>query len=77
MAGVALANDLTLQEFQSGEQAGRAVALVIMSHRAQASLLQRQSGLGPIQCLYLGLLVYTQHQRVFGRWSYPEKSDTL
>ncbi len=67
MPAEALAHDLALQNFQSGKQGGRAVALVVMGHRAQPAFLHRQAGLGAVQRLDLGLLVHTEHQRLIGR----------
>jgi hypothetical protein len=52
------------EHVQRGEQRGDAVALVVMSHRLCAPALERQAGLGPIQRLYLRLLVATENQGV-------------
>ena len=46
------------------EQGGRAVALVMMGHRAMPVFLHRQALLVPIQRLYLALLVKRQHDGV-------------
>src|SRR5512147_473077 len=46
MALHAAADDGTFQDIQCGEQRGRAVALVVVGHRAGAALLHRQAGLG-------------------------------
>ena len=67
VARIALADDFALHNLQGGEQAGGALALVIVSHRAQTSLLHGQSGLSAGQCLDLGLLVHAKHQGLVGR----------
>ena len=38
--------DRTFQDIQCGEQRGRAVALVVVGHRAGSAFLDRQAGLG-------------------------------
>ncbi len=63
----ALADDPALQHVEGGEQGRRAVALVVVGHRAAAALLHRQSRLGSVERLDLRLLVDRQHQRVLGR----------
>ena len=50
--------------FKRGEQRGRAVALVVVGHRAGAALLHRQAGLGAVERLDLALLVHRQHDRM-------------
>jgi len=40
--------------------------------------LHRQTGLGAIQCLYLSLLIHTQHQRMLWRMRYnPTMASSL
>src|SRR6266446_4557895 len=63
----ALADDFAFQDFQGGKQGRRSVADIIMSKGAATSLLERQSWLSPVQCLYLALLIDTQHQAFFRR----------
>ncbi len=63
----AVANDLAIEGVQSGEQGGRAVALVVMRHCAAAAGFQRQTRLRTVESLNLALLIYTEHQR-FIRW---------
>jgi len=60
-------DDIALHSIQSGEQRRGAVALVVVSHRAAASLLHRQTRLSPIQSLNLALLVSAQNHGMFGR----------
>jgi hypothetical protein len=50
-------NDLTVENVERGKQRRRSVPLVIMGHRADASLFQWQAGLGTIKCLNLALLI--------------------
>ena len=63
MARQAFADDLAGFDVERGEQRGRAVALVIMGHGSGATLLERQSRLGPVECLNLRLLIHAQHDR--------------
>ena len=48
-----------VQHVESGEQGGRAMALVVMGHCAGATLLQRQAGLGAVErhCQAITLVV--------------------
>ena len=55
-------NDASLGHLQASEQGSRSVTLVIVGHRAQASLDQGQSRLGPVQRLNRRFLVGAQHQ---------------
>src|SRR5580700_5851438 len=48
---------LTFQRVESGEQRGRAMALVVVGHGSAAAFLHRQAGLGAVQCLNLALFV--------------------
>jgi hypothetical protein len=57
-------NDAAVQHVQGREQGGGAVPLVVMRHRATAPTLERQAGLGAIECLDLALFVDRQHHRV-------------
>jgi thymidine kinase len=50
---LAQAEDLATGDIQRSEQAGCAVALVVMSHRLAAALFERQARLGAIQRLDL------------------------
>ena len=61
VAGVS--GDLAGGDLQRGEQAGRAVADVIMGLLLGNALAQRQNRLGPIQRLDLGFFVDTDHHR--------------
>jgi hypothetical protein len=61
---MAFADYLAFQGLQSSEQGGRAVALVIVGHRAASPFLDRQPRLGAIQRLNLALFVYAQDNRL-------------
>jgi hypothetical protein len=56
-----------IEDVERGEQGCRAVALVIMGHRAEPPFLERQSRLGPVKRLNLAFLVEGQHDGVCGR----------
>lgn len=56
----AVADDFAIEHAQSGEQSRRAVALVIVRHRAAAPLLDWQAWLCPIEGLDLAFLVDAQ-----------------
>ena len=53
----ATAGHLAFQDVESSEQGRGAMALVVMSHGTGSSLFHRQPRLGPIEGLYLALLV--------------------
>ena len=53
--------DLAGQDVQRREQRGRAMPLVVVGDRRAAALLQRQSRLGAVERLDLGLLIETEH----------------
>src|SRR4051794_10811920 len=55
------------REVHRREQVDRAVALVVVGHRAGASRLERQRRLRPVQGLALGLLVEAEHRRPYRR----------
>src|SRR5665811_1401249 len=61
MSRITRAYDLSLQHIQRREQAGGAVAFVIVRHRPAATFLHRQAGLRPVKRLYLRLLIHTQN----------------
>src|SRR5271165_3706423 len=63
----ALTDDFAFENIQCGEQGRGSVAFIIMRHRAEASRLHRQSGLGTVKRLYLGLFVKTEHQSMLRR----------
>src|ERR1022692_4032468 len=67
MPGIALANDFALQNFQSGEQGGRAMPDIVMGISAAAPLLERQTRLRPVQRLDLALFIQAENQALF-RW---------
>ena len=60
-------DDLAFENVEGGKQCGRAVAFIVVGHRPGAPSLQRQSGLCPIEGLYLALLVDRQNDGVVGR----------
>ena len=62
-----LANHFAIQHAQSRKEGRRAVAFVIVSHRAAAALLERQPWLGAVQRLDLALLIHTKHHRLLRR----------
>ena len=57
-------DDRAVEHVEGGEQRGRAAALVVMGHGAEASLLDGQAGLGAVERLDLALLVDRQHDGV-------------
>src|SRR3984957_13008258 len=57
-------DDSAVEDVQRGEQGRGAVALVIVRHGAEPTLLQRQARLGAVEGLDLGLLVDRQHDGV-------------
>jgi hypothetical protein len=64
---LARANHLSGEHVQSREESGGTVSLVVVGYRLAASLLHRQSRLGAVQSLDLGLLVHAKNQRLLGR----------
>src|SRR3984893_15471204 len=67
MSLIALSDHLSLQDFQSGEQRGRSVALIVMRHGSATALFQRQARLGAIQRLNLTLFIHAEHNRLLRR----------
>ena len=67
MPCIALSDHFSLRYFKCCKECRSAVSLVIVRHCSAAPALQRQSGLGAIQGLNLGLFINTQHQSL-GRW---------
>jgi hypothetical protein len=57
----AMTDDRAVEHVEGREQGGRAVALVIMGHRATAPRPHRQTRLGAVEGLDLALLVDRQH----------------
>jgi len=60
----AAADDLAFEHVEGGKQRGRAIALVVMGEGTATAGLQRQAGLGAIECLDLRFLVDAEHDRV-------------
>ncbi len=67
MLGQAGADQLAGQDLKGREQGRRAVALVVVRHRAAPALRQREARLRPVEGLDLALLIRAQHQGVLGR----------
>ena len=64
---IALTDHLPREHFQSGEQGGGTVTLVIMRHGSTTPFLEGQAGLSPIQRLNLALFVHAQHEGLLWR----------
>ncbi len=67
MALLAVRQDLTCRDIHRREQVGRAVALVVVGHRAGPARDHRQARLGAVHRLALGLLIEAEHHRPLGR----------
>ena len=63
----ALAPNFAIENIERCEQGCDAMTLVVMGHRAGATLLHRQARLGPIKGLDLALLIDRQDDGVVGR----------
>ena len=63
MTFLQVGEDLAGGEVHRREQVDRAVAFVVVGHRAGPARLHRQRGLGAIQRLALGFLVEAEHHR--------------
>ena len=72
----AAADHGALEHVERGEQGGGAVALVVVGQRAGLAWLDRQTRLGAIERLDLGLLVDRKHDRMLGR-GHIEADDVL
>ena len=59
-----LSDDRVVEPVQSGEQRGRAVALVIVGHGLCVALLSRRPRLCPVECLDPLSLVEVEHDGV-------------
>src|ERR1035441_8463716 len=64
---VKVANDFSLKQVEGGKQGGGSVPFVVVGHGAAAALFERQTGLGPIQRLYLAFLVDAKHDGLVRR----------
>ena len=62
-----LADDFAIQNIERGKQGRGAVAHIVMGPCAAAAGLERQTGLGAIECLNLALLIDTEHDRLVRR----------
>src|SRR5665213_1096207 len=67
MPVVAHADHLAIESIHSGEQSGRPVSFVVVSHGPAAAFFDRQTGLGAVQRLDLTLFIGAQNQGVFRR----------
>ena len=67
MARQAGGDDGALRDIQGGKERGGAMALIIVRHRAAATGLERQAGLGAIQGLDLAFLIHAQDHGMLGR----------
>ncbi len=56
----------SIENVERCKQRGGAVAFVIMGHRSEPPVLERQPRLRAVECLYLALFVEGQHNRVRG-----------
>src|SRR5712691_3770822 len=63
----ALGDDLPFENLHRRKQSGGAMSFVIMSHRAAAATLQRQTRLCTIECLDLRLLISREDKSAFRR----------
>ena len=61
VTGHAATDHRAVEDVERGEQRGRAVADIVVGHRASLAWLERQAGLGAIERLDLALLVDRQH----------------
>lgn len=64
VAGIACADDGSLQNVQGGKEAGRAVPSVVVRHRPATTFFHRQTRLGSVQGLNLGFLIHAQNHRL-------------
>lgn len=67
MSWLALRDDRAACDIERSEQRGRSMAVVVMGDTFNVPESDRQERLGAFECLNLRLLVYAQHERVFGR----------
>jgi hypothetical protein len=63
----AAAENDAIERVEGGKQRGRAVPLVVMSHRTAPAGFDRQTGLGAVERLNLGFFVDRQHHGMRGR----------
>jgi hypothetical protein len=62
-----MADDGAVENVESGELRGRAMAFIVVGHRSGAARLHRQTGLGAIERLDLALLIDRENDRMRGR----------
>src|ERR1051326_3499879 len=66
MARQALADHLSIEHIERGNESGRSMPQIIMRAGATAAAFHGQAGLSSIQGLNLVLFIDTQHQRFIG-----------
>jgi len=64
MARHAVADDRSVEHAQCREESRRAVAFVVVCHRAITVFLQREARLGTVQGLDLAFLIYAEDEGV-------------
>src|ERR1039458_4980424 len=64
---VKVSYNVSLQQVERGKQSGGSVSLVVVGHGAAAAFLERQDRLGPIERLYLALLIDAKHDGLVRR----------
>lgn len=62
MAGHTVADHLAIEHTESSKQSRRSMANVIVRHRPAPALLQRKTGLGPVESLDLAFFVQAQNK---------------
>ena len=76
MLGHAAADHCPIKDVEGGKQGGGAVPLVVVSHGPALTRLQRQARLGPVQRLYLALLV-DGHDHGMSWWVHVQTHDVF
>lgn len=59
-------DDGAIQHVQSGKEPSGAIAFVVVRHGPQLALLERQAGLGAVECLDLALLINRENNGMSG-----------
>jgi hypothetical protein len=67
MTGHGFTDYRAIEDVERGKESGRAVALIVMRHRAATALFNREPLLRSIPGLNLAFLIHTQHQRFIRR----------
>ena len=74
MARHTVADHLAIEHAESSKQSCRSMANVIVCHRSAPALLQRKTGLGPVESLDLAFFVQAQNKRLV-RWIQVQSHD--